>query len=119
MLNAALCLVNDKVLRKHDAGNALHVQGVCSTLRSERKVRGVIPRRYRDDKSPTVPPSCPFRNPRRVLREGTKRGLLGTTSLSPVPPSEWIAVQSVYGQIPKPGYVQSYQHFFFTDVSAD
>jgi hypothetical protein len=58
--------------------------GVCSTLRSECKVRGLVPRRARDKKSPTVPPSCPFRYAIRVFRERTKGG--GAGSLFHYPP---------------------------------
>jgi len=34
-------------------------------------------------------------------------GLQGTISSSPAPPSEWLVMQSVYAQVPKPGSVQS------------
>ncbi len=65
--------------------------GVCSTLRSECKARGLVPRRARDEKSPTVPPSCPFRYATRVFRERTKGGVQGTYFIIPRTPFRMVS----------------------------
>ncbi len=54
-----------------DPGGVLHAALRAALRRSQECfARGVVPRQARDDKSPAVPPLCPFRFAARVLHEG-------------------------------------------------